>query len=165
MGERHDHRRRRVEEGQGRLGPDAGLDQGRIQHAIVGKHDLPGEDAQEIAGPERQRHQEQQQPAPPAGVEGQIVGDGIGRDHRGQSDQAGDDQGAQRYRPVERIGKHRGEIGDAEAVAQQRAVIGAKGEKDHQRQGKQDQQEGDQCPRQQHGEAKARRRAALRRLC
>lgn len=89
-------------------------------------------------------------------MKGQVVSDGIGGDDGGQRHQASNDQRAQCHRPVERIGGHGEEVFAGQPDAEQRAVIAAESEKQHEAKREQDQQEGDQRAGQQHGSPETR---------
>ena len=152
MGQGHDHGTAVVEPpGQG-LGDQAGADQAGVEHPAIAEDDLPGEDAQQVAGPERDGDQEQPQGLAAAAIERDVVGDGISKKDGDGRDHGREPQGAEQQGAVERVGPGLPVVVERQRAVEREVVLGPKtqdqdgGDRDRQEQEGVEEGRGDQEP-------------------
>ena len=102
MGQRQDHRVRVIEDHADRLVDHPEAHQTGIDHAVVAEDDLPGEDAQQIAGPERYGNQDQPDHLVPRHPEGDEIRHRIGEQDGGDCHHSGNPHRLEQQRRVDR---------------------------------------------------------------
>ena len=89
MGQCEDHGEGVIEQECKRLGDQTNLDQPGIDDAVVAQDNLPGEDPQQVAGPEGHGDENQPDQLVFGYPEGDEIGHGIGQQYRYQCHRTG----------------------------------------------------------------------------
>ena len=103
MGQGDHHRSGAVDQEFERLLDQAQRLEPRVDGAVVAQDHLPGEHPQQVAGPERQRHQDDPDQFAPVDVKGDVVGHRVGDQHRDGGAGPGDPQRTDQQGLVDRF--------------------------------------------------------------
>ena len=108
MGQGDHHGKGAVEQELQRLVDDTEADEARIDDPVEAEDDLPGEDPQQIAGPEGDGDQDQPEHLVAGDPEGQEIGHGIGEQHHGDGRHQGQDDRFDQQDGIDGIGQGKG---------------------------------------------------------
>ena len=117
------HGRRVVEQELERLVDYTHADEARIDDAVEAQNDLPGEDAQQIAGPERHRDEDQPDQLVARHLEGDEIGHGIGQDERCKGAEQRHPDGLHLQSGIDRLFEKGGVISQCESLVEIQVIL------------------------------------------